>query len=106
MPTPRKRPLPPAPISPFFPVSIPYLLVLCRSAARMNQFLADQEELVKVGNTQGRKFHYPGDVMAWKDRQQGCHLLILERLDDPIFFREEVGRVKLFFRNTIVHISS
>lgn len=105
MPTPRKQPLP-APTSPFFPASIPYLLVLCRSATRMTEFLATQEELIKAGGTQVRKFHYPDDVMAWKDRQQDCHLIILERPDDPIFFREEVGRVKLFFRNTIMHISS
>lgn len=72
----------------------------------MNQFLADSLELIEKGGTQLRKFHYPDDVMAWKDRQEDCHLLVLECLDDPIFFREEVGRVKLFFRNTIVHIPS
>lgn len=47
-------------------------------------------------------FFYPEDVMFWKDRSDYAHLVVLEALSDPVFFREEVGRVKLFFPSCLI----
>ena len=40
---------------------------------------------------------YKKCLMAWKNRQEFCQVAVLEVPEDPLFFREEVGRVKLFF---------
>ena len=84
------------------PSNILYLLVLSRSRTRTTEFLRTNKDHIKQHKIQYRELFYPADAMSWKDRAQDTHLVILEESSDPVFFREEVGRIKLFFPSCLI----
>lgn len=86
-----------------FPPAVVYLLVLCRSNSLLDSVLHCNRHTIQQDNLIIKKFFYPDDVLAWKDRKQDSHLLVIETESDSLFFREEVGRVKLFFSHTILY---
>lgn len=97
------RPTPILPPSPdFFPPGIIYLLLLGRSHALLDKLLQLHREEVQRKKLIVRRYYYPDDVLTWKDRREHLHLIILESPTDPLFFREEVGRIKSFFRHTLI----
>ena len=84
------------------PSNILYLLVLSRSRTRTTEFLRTNKDHIRTKKIQYRELFYPADAMSWKDRAQDTHLVILEESSDPVFFREEVGRIKLFFPSCLI----
>lgn len=97
----KTKPIQPAP-SLLVPADILYLLLLSRSRVRVDEFIYNNKEHIKEHKILAKKLYYPDDAMAWKDRAEHAHLVVLEERTDPPFFREEVGRVKLFFPSHLI----
>ena len=79
------------------PPHIQYLILLGRCRSRLDRLLHFQ---MLPNRTSYRilKTYDPDEVMAFRDRAEHVHLVIQEFLDDPIYYREQVGRIKLYFR--------
>ena len=84
------------------PSNILYLLVLSRSRTRTTEFLRTNKDHIRQHKILYKELFYPADAMSWKDRAELTHLVVLEEISDPIYFREEVGRIKLFFPSCLI----
>ena len=65
-------------------------------------FVAKHKNNLKELQATYHIFFYPEDAMFWIDRSEYAHLIVLETLSDPVYFREEVGRVALFFSSKLI----
>jgi hypothetical protein len=63
----------------------------------MDSWLADQRENGSISMAKIQKMFYPENLMDWRDRSNICHVVVLEHPSDPVYFREQVGRVKIYF---------
>lgn len=94
------QPAPPPSI--IIPAHTHYLLVLARSRSMADAFVAKHKNSLIELQATYHIFFYPEDVMIWRDRSMYAHLVVLETPSDPTYFREEVGRVALFFPSKLI----
>jgi hypothetical protein len=97
-------PKPKQPIYPSFPplpTPAPHFLIISRCRHTAETWWRNQDQLPK-NLIKPHFFYYPDNAMAWRDRQQDCQVIVLEQLSDSPFFREEVGRIKLYFSAFVI----
>lgn len=88
---------PDVPFTLLLPPEVTHLLILSRRISAIDYFKQVHSKVIQDRGVKVLGIVAPDSALHYRDRSEFTHLVVLEHLEDSIFFREGVGRVKIYF---------
>lgn len=85
------------PFTLILPPEVTHLIILSRRLSAIDYFKQVHSKVIQDKGIKVLGIVDPDSALNYRDRSEFTHLVVLEHLEDSLYFREGVGRVKVYF---------